>query len=71
MRKLKDANNFMDRINETDDIDILFNGIYEEIRVELEAYVDGDADGDPNPLIDASNYILEKVSKLRELSNCR
>ena len=71
MRKLKDANNFMDRINETDDIDILFNGIYEEIRVELEAYVDGDAGGDPNPLIDASNYILEKVSKLRELRNCR
>lgn len=71
MRKLKDANNFMDRINETDDIDILFNGIYEEIRVELEAYVDGDAGGDPNPLIDASNYILEKVSKLRELSTCQ
>lgn len=70
MRKLKDANNFMDRINETDDIDILFNGIYEEIRVELKVYVDGDAGGDPNPLIDASNYILEKVSKLRELSNC-
>ena len=71
MRKLKDVNNFMERINETNDIDILFNGIYEEIRLELEAYVDGDADGDPNPLIDASNYILEKVSKLRELSNCR
>jgi hypothetical protein len=71
MRKLKDANNFIDRINETNDIDILFNGIYEEIRVELEAYVDGDADGDPNPLIDASNYILEKVSKLKKLNNCQ
>ena len=71
MRKLKDVNNFMERINETNDIDILFNGIYEEIRVELEAYVDGDAEGDPNPLIDASNYILERVSKLRELNNCQ
>ena len=64
MRKLKDANNFIDRINDTNDIDILFNGIYEEIRVELKAYVDGDADGDPNQLIDASNYILEKVSNV-------
>lgn len=71
MRKLKDANNFIDRINDTNDIDILFNGIYEEIRVELKAYVDGDADGDPNQLIDASNYILEKVSKLRKLNNCQ